>query len=370
MISQLDWFITKRMMSRILGVVFLFFCLIFLSESLDSWRFETISRISGDAIAWLAVLTAAVRWSIKTLSITVLLGAIVALVEFQSRREFVVMKASGISIWRIARGPILFVAMFGIFVTLIGEGVSTRINREINPTPPGLGGGISRSTVDIWLQQTGSVSDTNIATNTNSAGSYFILAGSARENGSILRDVTIFPDAEDNIRRISAKRADHVPGFWNLTGVKVTRAGGAVQNMENYQISTRSTKGDLRVSLGSTEDFTYFELIDVLTSGVSDPAIRAAAATRLSKLTSLPLLLVGSLLIAFAFTAGYRRGNPFGMSIIYGIILGFIVFVITEMADRAGSSGVLQPQIATWGPAAISVLVGLSVLLKKEDGNA
>jgi len=356
MISRLDWFITTRMMSRILGVVFLFFCLILLSESLDTWRFETISKISGEAIAWLAVVTAAVRWSIKTLSITVLLGAIVALIEFQARREFVILKSSGISIWHIARGPILAVALFGIFVTLVGESVSTRINREINPTPPGLGGGVAQSSVDIWLQQNGR------------DGEYFILAETARENGSILRNVTVFRTTDDEVRRIVAQRADFSPGKWRFTDAKITRTGGNAEAVETYEIATNSTRADLRVSLGSTEDFTYFELIDVLASGVSDPAIRAAAATRLSKLTSLPLLLVGSLLITFAFTSGYGRKNPFGMTIIYGIILGFVVFIVTEMADRAGSSGVLDPAFATWGPAALSVLIGLSVLLKKEDG--
>ncbi|MCF6327940.1 MAG: LptF/LptG family permease [Devosiaceae bacterium] len=358
MITHLDWFVTKRMISRILGVVFLFFCLILLSESLDTWRFETISKISGDAIAWLAVFTSAIRWSIKTLSITVLLGAIIGLVEFQAHREFIVMKASGISIWRIARGPILFVILLGSFVTLVAESASTRVNREINPTPPGLGGGIARSTTDIWLQQSGE------------NGTYFLQARSARENGSILYNVAVFPNENSNIRRINAERAEFSPGFWNFINANITLIGGATQFEENYMLSTKSTGADLRVSLGSTEDFTFFELIDVLTSGVSDPAIKAAAQTRLAKLTSLPLLLVGSLLIAFAFTAGYRRGNPFGMSLVYGIIMGFIVFVITEMADRAGSSGVLQPAIATWGPAVIAVLVGLSVLLNKEDGTA
>lgn len=356
--TRLDRFISIRMISRVLSVVFVFFCLILLSESLDSPRFSRISSISGDGIAWLAVVTAAVRWTIKTLSITVLLGAIIALVEFQARREFVVMKASGISIWRIARGPVVLIALFGILVTLVGEGISTKINREINPTPPGLGGGISRGTSDIWMQQV------------NEDGVYFIRAGSQRKNGSELHDVLIFPDWSGDIRRIRAEKAVFKDGIWHLSKVLLTQLNQGIEEVETFTLKTNSTVADLRVTLGSTEDFTYFELIEVLNSGVSDPAIRAAAATRLAKLSSLPLLLVGSLLIAFAFTAGYRRGNAFGMAILYGIIMGFVVFVITEMADRAGSSGVLDPAFATWGPAVLSVLIGVSVLLKKEDGRA
>jgi len=358
MMMRLDWFITKRMASRIFTFVLVFYGLIFLSESMDSWRFQRIAAISGEGTAWMAVATAAMRWSIKTLPVTVLVGAIIALLEFQSHREFVIMKASGVSIWRIALGPVIFMGLFGLVVTFAVENFSTRINREINPTPPGLGGGVARSTSDIWLQQSGA------------DGDYLIRAKTARDNGQILRNIVVFPLTDTNIRRISAERAGFSGSSWRLRKVELTYMNGDIEEKNEYELATNSTASDLRLVVGSTEDYTFFELLDVVNAGVSDPIIRSAAATRLFKLASLPTLLVGSLLIAFAFTAGYRRNNAYGAAIIYGIIMGFVVFVITEMADRAGSSGVLQPAFATWGPAVVSVLIGLSVLLKKEDGQA
>jgi lipopolysaccharide export system permease protein len=45
-----------------------------------------------------------------------------------------------------------------------------------------------------------------------------------------------------------------------------------------------------------------------------------------------------------------------------------VVFVLTEMADRAGSSGALDPTFAACGPAFVAILIGLTVLLYKEDG--
>ncbi|VAW15916.1 hypothetical protein MNBD_ALPHA12-975 [hydrothermal vent metagenome] len=358
MITHLDWFITRRIATRVFTFVLVFYGLIFLSESLDSWRFQRISAIAGQGTAWLAVATAAMRWSIKSLPVTVLVGAIISLLEFQSHREFVVIKAAGISIWRIMLGPVIFMALFGLVVTFAIETVSTQINREINPTPPGLGGGVARSTSDIWLEQNGA------------DGEYFIRAESARNNGRILYNVTVFPVNGGAMARINAARADFGDAKWRLSEVKLTYTDAKVTTKDFFQLKTSSTVSDLRLIVGSTEDFTYFELLNALRDGVSDPIIRSAAATRLFKLTALPMLLVGSLLIAFAFTAGYRRDNSYGVAIIYGIMAGFVVFVITEMADRAGSSGVLRPVFATWGPAVVSVLVGLSVLLKKEDGRA
>lgn len=358
MMSQLDWFVTRRMALRVLGTVLVFFCLIILSESLDQWRFDRLSRISGEATAWLAILTASTRWAIKTLSVTALLGAIIALVEFQSHREFVVMKASGVSVWRILRGPIIFMVLLGLVVTFALESLSTQLNREINPTPPGLGGGVSRSTDDIWLAQTGD------------DGVYFMRAGRQQQRGQLLRDVVVFPTWESDLRTVNAERARYMDGAWLLRNASVTSRDGSVEVIESFNLSTEATETDLRLTVGSTEDFTYFELIEVLAQGITDPVVQSAAATRFYKLTSMPLVLVGSLLIAFAFTAGYRRDNTYGTTIIYGIILGFVVFVITEMADRAGSSGVLNPAYATWGPAAVAMLIGISVLLRKEDGRA
>lgn len=358
MISHLDRFVTQRMATRIVTTVLVFFGLILLSESLDTWRFDRLSRTSGELTAWLAILTAATRWAIKTLSVTVLLGSILALLEFQSHREFVVMKAAGISVWRIMRGPLVFVILFGLLVTVGLESASTQLNREINPTPPGLGGGVSRSTDDIWLAQTGE------------DGIYFMRAGNQRDRGRTLRDVVVFPTWDGDVRTITANRAHYQRQTWELRNAVLTHRDGSVSEFDTFELTTDSTPNDLRLTVGSTEDFTYYELIEVLSEGIADPIIRSSAATRFFKLTALPLMLVGSLLIAFAFTAGYRRNNAYGTTIIYGIILGFVVFVITEMADRAGSSSVLDPAYATWGPAAVAVLIGISVLLRKEDGRA
>jgi lipopolysaccharide export system permease protein len=54
--------------------------------------------------------------------------------------------------------------------------------------------------------------------------------------------------------------------------------------------------------------------------------------------------------------------------VVYAILIGFVVFVITEMADRAGSAGSLDPTFAACGPAFVAIVIGLTVLLYREDG--
>ena len=102
----------------------------------------------------------------------------------------------------------------------------------------------------------------------------------------------------------------------------------------------------------------------------ADPQLRASAVTSLFRLLALPALLAGSVLIGFAFTSGYRRTNKYGAAVLYGIVLGFVVYVVTELANRSGFAGVLDPTFAAAGPAFVAIVIGLTVLLYKEDGRA
>jgi lipopolysaccharide export system permease protein len=113
---------------------------------------------------------------------------------------------------------------------------------------------------------------------------------------------------------------------------------------------------------------TFYDLADALAGRITDPLLHRAVLTRFLRLLALPVLLVGALFIAFAFTAGYRKTNAYGRAIVYAILTGFVVFVITEMADRAGSAGALDPTIAACGPALVAIVIGLTVLLYREDG--
>jgi lipopolysaccharide export system permease protein len=54
--------------------------------------------------------------------------------------------------------------------------------------------------------------------------------------------------------------------------------------------------------------------------------------------------------------------------VLYGIVLGFVVYVITEMAAMAGGAGVLEPAFAAVAPAFVAIVIGMTVLLFREDG--
>lgn len=353
--NRIDWLVLKRIGSRIAVTVLVIYGIIALVESLDTWRFNFIAEHNGLALAILSVAANAVRWTIKTLPVTVLMGAILGLIDLKAKHELTIIKASGISIWRAMRAPVIALLLVSFGISLGLETVSTQLARQLTPTPPG------ETTLltppgEIWLEQR------------SGTRHYVMMATDMQPGGAVLGGVTVFQLGEGEERRIEADQAVLEPGQWVLPSAVARSPDGPPRYLLNYKLPTASTASALNLRLSSTEDMTFYELAALLKGGVSDPAIRSAATMRLIKLLTMPLVLVGSLFIAIAFTAGYRRSDKYGRAVLYGIVLGFVVFVITEMADRAGSAGVLDPVFAAIGPAFVAIVIGVTVLLYKEDG--
>ena len=355
--SRIDWVVLKRLGSRIAVTVLVFYGLIALVESLDTWRFNYVSREHGLPMAVLMVAMSAVRWTIKTLPVTVLMGAILGFMDLKARHELTVIQTSGLSIWRIIRAPAIGLILVSFAVALGAETVSTQINRDLYPTPPGQTN-LETPDGEIWLEQR----QRDIH--------YVILATGMAPGGGRLSNVTVFHLSESDEARIEASEAILERGEWVFPAAIKRNADAPAETIFDYRLPTSSTAAEISLKLSSTEDMTFFELAELLDSGVADARIRAAATMRMIKLLALPLVLTGSLFIAFAFTAGYRRASNYGPAVLYGVVLGFVVFVITEMADRAGSTGVLDPTFAAVGPAFVAIVIGVTVLLHKEDGRA
>ncbi|MDF2798788.1 MAG: LptF/LptG family permease, partial [Devosia sp.] len=150
--SRIDLLVLGRLGGRIATIVFVFYGLIALVESLDTWRFNYVADSQGVPMAILMVAMSAVRWTIKTLPVTVLLGAILGFLDLKARHELTVIAASGISIWRIVRAPTLALILVSFAIALGAETVSTQINRELYPTSPGKSSMLTDGD-GIWLEQ-------------------------------------------------------------------------------------------------------------------------------------------------------------------------------------------------------------------------
>lgn len=343
--------ILKRLAGRIGVTVALLFGIVALVESLDTWRFQHLSSIGGPLLGGLAIALNSARWSLNTLPVTLLIGAIVGLLDLQARREITVINAAGFSIWRMVRAPLLAVAVLGLALSAVGDAALVTMMRSLSVSLPQANAGSA-----LWLKQRGDGSD------------YVLVAQHPLPGGVVLDEVTFFlPDALGG-PRVRSQRAELDDGAWVIANGVRFAADKPPTRVAGLRIPTESTPGDMGASLASPGDLTMLELMQIESLDLSDPRLGAGVQMRLARLLALPLTLAASLLLAFAFTAGYRRTNKYGATVLYGIVLGFVVYVVTEMAAMAGSAGILEPTFAAVAPAFVAFVIGTTVLLYKEDG--
>ncbi len=350
--TRTDLIVLKRLGSRIVLTVLLLFGMVALVESMNTWRFEHLSSIGGPLLGISAILLNAGFWSLGTLPVTLLVGAIVGLLDLQARRELVVINASGISVWQVMRAPLAAVLLAGLVISFGVDAALVTMMRSLSVNLPQASSG-----GELWLEQQG-----------NEGQAYTMVALHPHPGGTILEDVTFFLPEELGGPRLRAERAELRNGSWEVTGATRYAPDSVPERVGELSIPTTTTPGDLGARLSAPGEMTIYELIQLQGRRVSDASLLNGVQMRLARLTALPLMLGASLIIAFAFTAGYRRTNKYGVTVLYGIVLGFVVYVVTEMAATAGSSGVLQPAFAAFAPALVALVVGTTVLLFREDG--
>lgn len=356
--SRIGFLVCRRLAARIGLVIGLFFGILLLVEFLDTGRFARTTELAGPWVSTGLSIMSALRWSLLGLPVTVLIGAVVALIELQTHREMVIINASGLSVWRVLRWPLVMVIGLGAVSATVLDAGAIRIYQQLDAAQIGWGRAYGIQNRATWFSQTGP------------EGDFTLHARTVLANGTDLREVSVFRlrAAGQNGTRLYADRATLEGRAWVLEDVTVLDVDGRPRQVGRITLPTTSTQSQLALQLGTVENLSFFALLGTLAQGIDDPVAEAAARTRLNKLIALPAVLAGSLLIAFAFTAGYRRGGHYGLAVFYGISLGLIVFMTIEMADRAGTAGVLDPRVAAWGPAIAALAIGLTLLLRREDG--
>lgn len=347
-LNHADRVVLARFAARVGVTLLVFFGLMILVESLNTNRFAAMQAAGGLPLGVLAMVVPAARWSIGTLPITVLIGTIAAVLDLQVRHELTILKVSGLSIWRVLRWPVLALFVVSATLSLFGETWAITMDRGFPESGRKLTG-------PLWIEQGGEEP-------------YILYANRIGASAPQLRGVTMFFTQGPTRERIVADSASYRPGAWQLKNGVTYTADGAPAPFETTQIATRMTPGDLQLQLSLARDLTLGELLNAAATDVSDPNLRAISLTSLYRTFSLPFLVVGSILLAFALAGSYRRRGDYANALLVGVIVGFVLFVINELAIRAGNAQVIPPMAATAGPALLSVLTGATALLFREDG--
>ncbi len=358
----IGWYISRRFMLLVAGIFFACLMLLFMVEFVESL---SKSGISGNASLFsLAIMSAAKipAMSEKVLPFAVLFATIGTYLGMGSKSELVVVRAAGLSVWQFLMPSILAAFAIGVVSVTLYNPLAAHFKELHLEMRSAISGDsnlvFSASGENAWLRQDGA------------DGQTIIHARSSSGQGTVLANVTVyvFDQGGGFSERIEANRAVLKENYWELENAWIISADREPQFHATYSVSTYLTAAQVQESFSDPDTVSFWQLQSFISlaerAGLSATSYRI----KFQELLARPLYLVAMVLIAATTSLRIFRFGGIGRMVLAGILIGFLLFLISKFLGDLGRAGRINPIIAAWSPGIIGALAGLSFLLYQEDG--
>ena len=288
----------------------------------------------------------------------VLFAAMMTLLTLNKRQELVITRASGMSAWQFiaplcAGSLIIGFITIGLFNPLAATGLrlSEDVQIQVGLKAP------AGSNVVPWFRQS------------TQEGAIIIGAEQASSAGTLLGSPSFyFFDKNNNpIMRVDAETASLRNGEWVLTKASIYK-DGKIEKTDRFSAPASIDPLLLRQTLTPPETIAYLDLSKSIDSARAFGLPIWPYAMRWHSLTALPALLVAMTLIAATVSLRFARFGHSSAAVLGGIVAGFLLYVVTAMAEALGGAGIIAPVISAWMPVIAASFFGVTFLLHKEDG--
>ncbi len=286
----------------------------------------------------------------ELLPIAAMIGALMGLGHLASGSELVVIRASGVSVWRVAWPVGLAGFTMALAMYTIGEYVAPPMAQlaKREKTTSKLADISFAGTSSAWVK------DGNL-----------ILRVQTGEVDQAFGGVSLFE--LDGNRLLSVKHAERIsvadPGHWRLHNVSTTRfSDDHIESEVVPEVTMTSSVNPDFLGLAATDPdlLTLRGLasyIDHLRRNSLDTAVYEIGFW--SRIARLFAVIVVTLL-ALPFVFGPLRTTGAGARTVIGVLLGVVFFLITGMVEKGGQIFGLNPVIVGWLPTAV---VGLCTFI-------
>ncbi|MCB4769251.1 LPS export ABC transporter permease LptG [Ancylobacter sp. Lp-2] len=356
----LGFYFARRFLSSVLGIFFGCVFLIMLIDFLEMSR-RVGERDIDTLTMFLLTVYRAPFFTEQLLPFAVLFGAIGTFLTLSRRLELVVARAAGISAWQFIAPAAICALILGILSTTLYNPISADFKERAN-----------RIEAEIFNRQTGLFSSTNSGfwiRQQSVDGQAIIEAAAQTGGGRQLSGVNVFLFGSDGklVERIEARNATLEAGAWRLNQVRVLTPTIGIQNYDTYMVATNLTPDQVQETLQS-ETVSFWDLPAAIEAATRVGFGAERYRLQYQSLLARPVLLLAMVLIAASVSLRVFRFGGIGQTILGGVAAGFLLYVATKLAEDLGEVGVVHPIIAAWFPAVVGALVGVLILLHREDG--
>ncbi len=297
------------------------------------------------------------------LPFAVLYGSIAAFVVANRRLEVVVARAAGVSAMQFLLPACVVGLLIGVVGTTIYNPLAASLLNWSNAlttqvVPEGHRPTVTTHSGPVWVRQAAGGSESIVG------------APQSYDDGLGLIGATAYVfDRNGKFReRIDADTGHYEPGKWRLEKATVTAANAVPRKVAVYNLPTNLSVDDVKRTFLQVDSVSFWALPGLAASAQRAGVSGSRFVLQYNVLLSRPILLLAMVLIAANVSLRFSRSRDVGWMIIAGVGVGFMLYVLMNIAWDLGSGGVVPPSLAAWLPAGVATLFGITVLLHLEDG--
>jgi lipopolysaccharide export system permease protein len=298
----------------------------------------------------------------KMLPFALLLGAILAFSRLSRNHELVATRASGVSAWGFLVPPLIVAIALGLTAMMafnpVAAALLTQYERLEAKYIRGQASQLAVFKTGLWLRQ-GDADHQSV-----------IHALRVSDQGVNLEDVIIFLyDGKDHFAgRIDAAHAQLKSHRWLLQDAWVSGPQGAPKQYATYELHTELTPAQIQESFGSPDTIPFWQLPRFIANAKNAGFSTLRHQIYWYSLLMLPILFSAMVFMAASFSLRLARLGGLPQLVLAAALSGFAVYFLGDVTQALGESGILPVPLAAIAPAAVAILLGMTLLFHQEDG--
>lgn len=296
-----------------------------------------------------------------------MIAAMITFWRLSKNSEFVIIRAAGVSLWGFLI-PVLFVVFL---VGVINVGVINPISSYMNELYETLNYRLKTKNPDavlftdkgLWLREAGEKGNTVV-----------LQAKSIHQQDDDLLflydiDILELDERSQILRQVKAFMAVLDKGYFELKDVVVFETGKPRQEIAKVKYKTSINLERIKENFIDPTAISFWHLPDTINFYKKSGFSPLQHQMRFMSLLASPFLLCVMVLVAavFALRPNIRKGGVM-ILIVGGVASGFVVYFASQVIYAFGLNGYIPSVMAVWTPILITALVGISALLKLENG--
>jgi lipopolysaccharide export system permease protein len=356
-------YIGSRFLAWVFGVSLLLSAVVLLGDSIELLRRTSNKPDVGFGLVLLMALFKLPATAQEVMPFGLLGATLGCLAQLSRSSELIIVRTAGASIWQVLMPALLLGLAIGLIrvgaLDPMAAAASERYTRmEQRYIDDSMDPMVSASRTGLWLRQV------------TATDSYVLNARSMSASKPEFNGVTLlnFDSADRFVERIDAASAELKDSAWVLKDVQIIAPNKPPQRAAAATVPAKLTFDQLLESFSSARTLSFWKLpgfISVLeASGLPSRAHRL----KFQRLLATPLLFVGIILLATSFALRLPRFGGLPLAIGAGAMAGFLLYFLSSLAVALGLNSSMPLVLAAWGPAIITAILGITLLLYVEDG--